>query len=313
VAAGPTERACDVLVLVGATATGKSAVAIELALQLGGEVVSADSRAFFEGLDVVTAKPSISERRGVTHHLLDCVRLDGEYDAMAFRADVNRIVPAIHARGRVPILAGGGTLYLAAVLRGLFEGPGKNVEFRQSLDDVASDELHRRLAAVDAPAAAAIHPRDRLRIVRALEVEAASGRPITSWKSEAVPLPFAFHVFGLERDRDDHRAAVAARARDMLDAGLVEEVARLRDRGLTPGCQAFRSVGVPEASAYLDGAIPRDELVDRIVRATWALARRQMAWFRGEAGVSWICVTGRDAPSVAAEIADSWRREVGRS
>jgi tRNA dimethylallyltransferase len=313
VAAGPTERLRDVLVLVGATATGKSAVAIDLALRLGGEVVSADSRAFFEGLDIVTAKPSISERCGVAHHLLDCVPLDGEYDAMAFRADVSRIVPAIHARGRVPVLAGGGTLYLAAVLRGLFEGPGKNAEFRRSLDDVASDELHRRLAVVDPPAAAAIHPRDRLRIVRALEVEATSGRPITSWKSEASPLAFAFHVFGLERDRDDHRAAVARRVHDMLDAGLVDEVARLTERGLVPGCQAFRSVGVPEALAYLDGAITRDELADRIVRATWSLARRQMAWFRGEAGVSWICVTGRDATSVADEIAASWRREVGGS
>jgi len=313
VAAGPTGRSGDVLVLVGATATGKSAVAIELALQLGGEVVSADSRAFFEGLDVVTAKPTLTERRGVTHHLLDCVPLDGEYDAMAFRADVNRIVPAIHARRRVPILAGGGTLYLAAVLRGLFEGPGKNVEFRQSLDDAPTDELHRRLAAVDPPAAAAIHPRDRLRIVRALEVEAASGRPITSWKSEAVPLPFTFHVFGLERDRDDHRAAVSRRVQDMLDDGLVDEVAQLKERGLAPGCQAFRSVGVPEAWAHLAGAITRDELADRIVRATWSLARRQMAWFRGEAGVSWICVTGRDVPSVAEEIADTWRREVRRS
>jgi tRNA dimethylallyltransferase len=312
VAVAPTGRLRDVLVLVGATATGKSAVAIDLALRLGGEVISADSRAFFEGLDIVTAKPSISERRGVAHHLLDCVPLDGEYDAMAFRADVDRIVPAILARGRVPIVAGGGTLYLASVLRGLFEGPGKNAEFRQSLADVAADELHRRLAAVDAPAAAAIHPRDRLRIVRALEVEAASGRPITSWKSEAVPLAFAFHVFGLDRDRDDHRAAVARRVHDMLDAGLVDEVARLTERGLAPGCQAFRSVGVPEALAYLEGAITRDELADRIVRATWSLARRQMAWFRGEAGVSWVCVTGRDASSVADEIAGSWRREVGR-
>jgi tRNA dimethylallyltransferase len=98
----------------------------------------------------------------------------------------------------------------------------------------------------------------------------------------------------------------------MLDAGLVEEVARLRDRGLTPECQAFRSVGVPETCAYLDGALTRDELVDRVVRATWALARRQMAWFRGEAGVSWIGVTGRDVPAIAGEIAESWRREVGR-
>ncbi|MCX6101114.1 MAG: tRNA (adenosine(37)-N6)-dimethylallyltransferase MiaA [Candidatus Bipolaricaulota bacterium] len=298
-----------VLVLLGPTATGKTAVAVELALRLGGEILSADSRAFFAGLDIVTDKPSVAERRGVPHHLIDCVPIDGEVDAMAFRADVARLVPEIAGRGRVPILAGGGTLYIAAVLRGIFEGPGKSDEFRRSLDDVASEELHRRLAQVDPTAAGAIHPRDRLRVVRALEVEAASGRPITDWKVEAVPLPFRFKTYGLLRDRDDHRAAVEARARAMMDRGLVEEVARLRASGLTSDSQAYRSVGVPEALAYLDGAITRDELLDRIVRATWALVRRQASWFRAQPGVSWVRVTGRTACDVADEIVAAWRSE----
>ena len=302
-----------VLVLLGPTATGKTAVAVELALRLGGEVISADSRAFFVGLDIVTDKPSVAERRGVPHHLIDCVPIDGEVDAMAFRADVARLVPEIAARGRVPILAGGGTLYLAAVLRGIFEGPGKSDEFRRSLDDVASEELHRRLALVDPTAAGAIHPRDRLRVVRALEVEAASGRPITDWKAEAVPLPFRFTTFGLERDRDDHRAAVEARARAMIDRGLVEEVARLRASGLTPDRQAYRSVGVPEAWAYLDGAITRDELLECIVRATWALVRRQASWFRAQPDVSWVRVTGRAAGDIADEMVAAWRGERGAS
>jgi tRNA dimethylallyltransferase len=301
-----------VLVLLGPTATGKTAVAVELAKRLGGEVISADSRAFFVGLDIVTDKPSPAERRDVPHHLIDCVPIDGEVDAMAFRADVERLVPEIDARGRVPILAGGGTLYLAGVLRGIFQGPGKSSAFRRSLDDVPVDELHRRLAEVDPPAAAKIHPRDRLRVVRALEVEAASGRTITEWKKEAIPLPFRFRIFGLARDRDEHHAAVEARVRAMIDRGLIDEVKRLRRSGLTPQCQAYRSVGIPEAWAYLDGAISRDELVERIVRATWALVRRQAAWFRAQPGVSWVDVTGRTAADAAGEIMAAWRGGEGR-
>ncbi len=297
-----------VLAILGPTATGKTAVAVEAALALGGEVISADSRAFFTGLDIVTDKPSGAERRGVPHHLIDCVPIDGEYDAMAFRADVARLVPEIAERGRVPILAGGGTLYFASVLRGIFEGPGKSEAFRDSLDDQTVAELHRRLAAVDPDAATKIHLRDRLRIVRALEVQAASGRTITEWQKEAVPLPFRFRVFGLARERGDHRAAVEARTREMIERGLVEEVARLRASGLAPRCQSYRSVGVPEAWAFLDGAISHDELVERIVKATWSLVRRQSSWFRAQPGVFWVDVTSRSAADVASEITAAWRR-----
>lgn len=300
-----------VLALLGPTASGKTAVGVELALRLGGEIISADSRAFFTGLDIVTDKPPLADRRGVPHHLIDCVPIDGSYDAMAFRADVAQCVPEIAARGRVPILVGGGTLYLAAVLRGIFEGPGRSDEFRRSLDAVPTEDLHRRLAGVDAAAAAKIHPRDRLRIVRALEVEAASGRPITEWKTEAEPLPFRFLAFGLLRDRAEHRQAVEARARAMIAAGLVDEVDRLRSRGLTPACQAYRSVGVPEAWAFLDGAVDEGEMLERIVRATWSLVRRQSSWFRSQPGVLWISATGRAAADVAGEIATRWQRERG--
>lgn len=298
-----------VLALLGPTATGKTAVSVELAQLLGGEVISADSRAFFVGLDIVTDKPSAAARRGVPHHLIDCVPTTGEYDAMAFRADVARIVPEIAARGRLPILAGGGTLYLAAVLRGIFEGPGKSDAFRRSLDDVPSEGLHRRLQEIDAEAARTIHPRDRLRVVRALEVEAASGRTITAWKAEARGLPFGFRTFGLARERDDHRKAVLERTRAMVASGLADEVAGLRRAGLNPTCQAHRSVGIPEACAFLDGEIDEGELVERIARATWALVRRQASWFRAQPGVSWVDVTGRTAADVAAEIAARWRVE----
>ena len=136
---------------------------------------------------------------------------------------------------------------------------------------------------------------------------------MTTWKTEARPLPFTFRVFGLTRERGDHRAAIEARVRAMIESGLADEVRQLRALGLTPECQAYRSVGIPETLAYLEGAITRDELLERIVRATWALARRQASWFRAQPDVSWISVTGRTAAEVADEIVAVWRSEAGGS
>ncbi|MDD4903190.1 MAG: tRNA (adenosine(37)-N6)-dimethylallyltransferase MiaA [Candidatus Bipolaricaulis sp.] len=303
---GRSDAGTAVLVLLGPTACGKTAVSLEVARRLDGEILSADSRAFFVGLDVVTAKPSPAERRAVPHHLVDCVPLRGTYDAMAFRADVARRVPEIAARGRVPIVVGGGTLYLGAILRGVFEGPGTDAAFRRSLRDVPVEDLHRRLSDVDPIAAAKIHGNDRLRIERALEVHGATGRPISEWQAKASPLPFTFVVLGLFRERDDHRRAIAARVDTMLADGLVEEAARLRQDGLEPGDQAARTIGIPEAWAVLDGRMGREELAVTLTQATWQLARRQTAWFRRDAVARWIDVSGRSPEDVAKEIEAEW-------
>lgn len=303
---GRTGDGTSVLVLLGPTACGKTAIALEVARRLDGEIVSGDSRAFFVGLDVVTAKPSPAERSLVPHHLVDCVPLRGTYDAMAFRADVARLVPEIAARGRVPMIVGGGTLYLGAILRGVFEGPGTNAAFRQSLRGIPVAELHRRLAGVDPAAAAKIHENDRLRIERALEVHTATGVPISTWQAQASPLPFHFVVVGLCRERDDHRRALRERVEGMIAAGLVEEAARLRQDGLEPEDQAARTIGIPEAWAVLDGTLARDELAPTLARVTWQLARRQAAWFRRDAVTRWIDVSGRPAEDVAKEIETTW-------
>jgi len=304
-----TGRAGDgtsVLVLLGPTACGKTAIALEVAGRLDGEIVSADSRAFFVGLDVVTAKPSPAERSLVPHHLVDCVPLRGTYDAMAFRADVARLVPEIAARGRVPMVVGGGTLYLGAILRGVFEGPGTNAAFRQSLRGIPVAELHRRLAGVDPAAAARIHENDRLRIERALEVHTATGVPISTWQGQASPLPFHFVGVGLCRERDDHRRAIRERVEGMIAAGLVEEAARLRQDGLLPGDQAARTIGIPEAWGVLDGTLARDELAATLAATTWKLVRRQMSWFRRDVVTRWIDVSARSVADVAKEIEAQW-------
>jgi len=296
-----------VLVLLGATASGKTAVAVEVAKRLDGEVISADSRAFFQGLDIVTAKPTEAERQGIPHHLIDNVSFRESYDAMAFRRDVERLVPVIAARGAVPILAGGGTLYLRAVLSGLFEGPSKDEEFRAKLETVDPRVLHERLASVDPEAAASIHVNDRLRLTRALEVHRRTGRPISELQLQAEPLPYDFVVIGLRRDREEHRTAIVRRTREMIEAGLVAEIRALLDAGLTPDMQAYRTIGIPEVADHLSDESTLAEMEELIVRATWALARRQMAWFRREKDAAWVDLTGRSVSDVAERVHSLWK------
>ena len=303
----PTDgREDPILVVLGPTAVGKTAVGVEVARRIGGEIVSADSRAFFVGLDVVTDKPSEAQRRGIPHHLIDTVPLCDTYDAMAFRRDVEQLIPEIRARGRVPILAGGGTLYLSAVLRGIFEGPARDNALRATMADRSVGGLYEQLVSVDPAAAKTIHRNDRLRITRALEVFELTGRSIGTWQARAVPLPFPRLIAGLRRDRDDHRAAIAARVRRMIDRGLVDEVRRLREEGLGPDCQAYRTIGVPEVAAFLDGRASKLEMEREITNRTWALVRRQSAWFRREKDVSWWDVSGRDTSEVADDIVAAW-------
>lgn len=297
----------SILVLLGPTATGKTDVAVAVARRLGGEIISADSRAFFKDLDIVAAKPTTTERQGIPHHLIDSVSVDHGYDAMAFRRDVERLVPEIVKRGRLPILVGGGTLYLGAIIRGIFEGPSKDDRFREGLAQETSEALHGRLCQVDPDAANGIHPNDRLRIVRALEVYEATGRPISRWQAEARPLPYDVSVFGLKRERADHRAAIKARVRRMLDDGLIEEVERLKSAGLQETAQAYRTIGIPEVVAHLDGRLTKAELEDVIARQTWSLARRQAAWFRRDPDVVWIEATGRTIDDLATEIVERWK------
>jgi len=303
----PVGDRAPVLVVLGPTATGKTALAVELAHRVDGEVISADSRAFFRGLDIVTDKPSLEEQDGVPHHLIDCVPIDGTYDAMAFRADVVRLLPEIRARGRVPIVAGGGTLYLGAILRGIFDGPAKDPALRAELDAQPLAALGEELSRVDPDAAARIHPNDRLRIVRALEVFRSTGRAISCWHAEAEPLPERFLVAGLSRTRDDHRHAIEARVRRMVERGVFAEMAALAKAGLSPDVQAYRTVGVAEAFEVLDGRLSEAEFVETVAQRTWQLARRQMAWFRRDRDVRWIDRTEATTRRAADDLLTHWK------
>lgn len=304
---GSQQAQLPVLVILGPTASGKTAVAIELAKLTNGEVISADSRAFFSGLDIVTDKPTLTERAGICHHLIDCVPIDGSYDAMAFRSDVSRLLPDIRSRDCQPIIAGGGTLYLASILRGIFEGTVKNEALRSSMTARDLDDLFDELTSVDPMAASRIHQNDRLRITRALEVFHTTGKMMSQWQVEARPLPEAFHVVGLHRDRADHRAQIDDRIHQMLNRGVIEEIAQLRTRGLTEAVQAYRTIGVPEAFDVLDGTLTREDFVQAVSARTWQLVRRQMAWFRRDNDVHWIDVTHRSAADIARHVLSDLR------
>ena len=304
---GPQQARTPVLVVLGPTASGKTAVAIELACRTNGEIISADSRAFFAGLDIVTDKPPLDERGGIPHHLIDCLPIDGAYDAMAFRSDVARLLPEIRNRHSQPVIAGGGTLYLGAILRGIFEGAAKDEDLRSAMGERSIDDLFRELESVDPVAAEKIHPNDRLRITRSLEGYRTTGKPMSQWQAEAEPLPEAFYVVGLSRERSQHRILIEERVRQMLDRGLIEEIELLRTRGLTRDVQAYRTIGVREAFDVLDGKTTMEEFVRIVSNRTWQLVRRQMAWFRRDEAIRWIDVTCRTAKDVAEQILSEWR------
>lgn len=286
--------ALRVVALVGATATGKSDAALALAERIDGEIISADSRQVYRYLDVGTAKPTAAERARVAHHLLDVADPDEVFDVARYRAAALAAAREIAGRGRPVIVCGGTGLYLRALLGGLFPAPGRDPELRARLHALEASDgagtLHRRLARVDPRAAARLHPNDLLRVVRALEVEALTGRPISAWQDEH---RFAGGdvealLLGCARPRDELAARIEARCDAMLAAGLLDEIRGLWARGYAPDLPALRSVGYREMSAYLRGTIDRISARAAFARATRRLAKRQRIWFDAEPAIEWF-------------------------
>ncbi len=293
------------MVIAGPTASGKTRLAVDLALRLEGEIVSADSQQLYRGLDVGTAKPAAEERAAVPHHLLD-VAVPGEgMDAKRWCALADSAIADIVARGRFPLVTGGTGLYLRTLLHGVVEAPGCNPELRARLEAEAASQgreaLHRRLAEVDPAAAARIRPNDLVRIIRALEI-AAGGRP----QSEL----FAAHrfaaqryrarIFALDRPRAELHRRIDARVQAMFRDGLLDEARALIERFGGPPPKL--PIGYDEAIACVRGEIPLAEAVRRVQVAHRRYARRQVIWLRKEAGVEWL-----SPPLDVERIADSCR------
>ena len=289
-----------VIAVVGPTAAGKSELSLGLALALGGEVVNADSMQLYAGMDIGTAKLSPAQRRGVPHHLLDIWDVREAANVATYQRLAREAIAGIHARGQVPVLAGGSGLYLRAALDHL-EFPGTDPAVRDRLEaelaTAGAGALHARLAALDPVAATAILPSNGRRIVRALEVIEVAGRPF------AAVLPqyesrYAVVQLGLRVGRGELDQRIAERTARMWRAGLVDEVAVLERAGLREGRTAGRALGYAQVLRFLAGEYDEDEARAQTILATRRFARRQEAWFRRDPRVSWLAADTRDADTL---------------
>ena len=304
-----------IVVVVGPTAVGKSALAVQLALSLRTEVLAADSRQVYRGMDVATDKPTLDERGGVPHGLIDVVEPDEPFNAGLYRRYADREIARLHGEGKLPLIVGGTGLYVRALLGGLCAGPQSNLPLRAALeaeaDRIGADELHRRLAALDPVSAARLHPNDRVKVIRALEVHAQTGRPLSEFQQRHgfTARPYATLLIGLMRERADLYARIERRVDQMLARGLVEETRRLLARGYDRSMGSMKGLGYKQIAGYLAGEYGYEEAVRRLKRDTRHFAKRQLTWFRKEPGIHWLpLATEADQATVVAQALDLIRR-----
>lgn len=283
----------DILVIVGPTASGKTAVGIELAQRLNGEIISADARQIYRFMDIGTAKPTAEERSAVRHHLIDFINPDEDYSAGQFAEDASAVIGDILCRGKMPILVGGAGLYIRALFDGFSPMPKIPAEIRVRLKEEGREslpELYNRLCEVDPEWAAKIQATDTQRILRGLEVFEASGKPFSEHQ-KVPPTPPIRHTasyFGLQWEREALYERINARACLMFENGLIEEAASLRDRGYTPTLNALNAFGYREIFQYLDGKTTLDRALADLQQGTRRYAKRQMTFFRKNERIQWV-------------------------
>jgi tRNA dimethylallyltransferase len=294
-----------VIIVLGPTGVGKTGASILLAQALDTEIISADSMQIYRGMDIGTAKPSVGERSGVKHHMVDIVDPSGSFSAGKYIKTISPVIDELHARGKVPLIVGGTGLYIKAVTRGIFSGPSADWDLRGELLSAEESEpglLFTYLLKIDPDAASRIERNDTRRIVRAIEV-CMKGRERMSHlqKSLTRPLPYDFVKIGLARERKELYGLIERRVDLMLEQGLIEEV-----RGLlanTPDRTPMQAIGYKEIASYLQGDISKDEAVRLVKRNTRRYAKRQFSWFKKEEGIGWIDLTGiYDSRDIFGEI-----------
>jgi tRNA dimethylallyltransferase len=298
------------VVVLGPTASGKTALSLALAERFEGEIVNCDSVAMYCEFDLGTAKPTLSERSRAPHHLLDCVEPTNPITAGEYARQTRQVLGEIKARGRLPILVGGTGLYLRALLEGLFPGPQRSEELRERLRERASSRgsnyLHRMLRRLDPAAAEKIHANDMAKLIRAIEVCLASRQRMTElWQQRGREPLRGFRILrlGLDPDRQALYDRINRRAQQMFDAGLIEETQRLLEKyGDAAG--PLSSLGYKQAVQFLRGELTREQAVQAAQQAHRNYAKRQMTWFRRESEVHWLSGFGDDEQ--VQETATSW-------
>lgn len=285
-----------IIAIIGPTASGKSSLAIDLACRFHGEIVSADSVQVYRFLDIGTAKPTPGERRRVPHHLIDILNPDEDYSAALFREHADRIIAELDAR-KTPVFVVGGTgLYLKALVRGLFSGPGADPQlrrkFREAAEKKGSSFLHEELKRIDPHSAARIYPRDTLRIIRALEVFALTQRPISGFQEGHRFQENRYDILkiGLWVGREELYRRINLRVDRMMEEGWLEEVRAVLGRGYSPDSKPLRSLGYKEIISYLTGEAGIEETIDLVKKSTRRYAKRQLTWFKADPQVNWFPV-----------------------
>ncbi len=304
----PPELLRNCWYIAGPTAVGKTALSLCLAERLGGEILSLDSMAIYRGMDIGTAKPTRAEREQVPHHLLDLVEPHEEFSTVEYLQHAEQAIREVRERGQTPIFVGGTGLYLRSLLRGVFEGPAADWEYRRELEQREQAEpgcLWRELQLRDATTAARLHPHDQRRIIRALEVCELTGQPL-SVQQQQQPLPpeeRPRHIFWLHPPRDWLAERINQRVEQMFSSGLVEEVRTLLQRTPPPGRTAAQGLGYKEVMAHLRGETDLPTTVTIIQTRTRQFAKRQHTWFRNLPECQEIPLTGTEtAPELIASL-----------
>jgi tRNA dimethylallyltransferase len=309
--------ALPLLVLVGPTGVGKTVTALCLAERLSMEAVSADSRQVYRWMDIGTGKPTAEQRQRLPHHLIDIVDPDQGYDAARFRRDGLEAIAAVRSRGRLPLVVGGTGLYVRALLKGLRPAPPADPELRAALEAEAirhgTERLHDRLGRIDPRTAARLHPRDRVRIVRALEVrlqaQVTAEPPRSSAGDWASAPAFRLLMVGLAQERGRLNRRLTERVRDMVARGMMDEVRALMDAGYDVDAPGMGSIGYRQLAAVARGRLGMEEALRLMTRDTTRYAKRQMTWFARDREVRWLDVDEAGGVGGAATQIARWAEE----
>jgi len=283
-----------IIIIVGPTAVGKTALSLALAENLKTEIISADSVQIYKQLNIGSAKPTLEEMNGIPHHLIDCVAATEAFSVSDYSLLAKAEIRKLHEAGKIPVVVGGTGLYVNALMYDMnFGASCADEAFRIKMEDLAKTEgniaVHDLLTRVDPVAAARIHPNNLKRVIRALEVNHITGKPFADFASEpALTQDYEVVLIGLTRPRDLLYNRINERVGLMLEAGLVEEVKILKNSGLDDSFQSMQGIGYKEVLSYLDGHTSYDEMVDRVRQGSRNYAKRQMTWFKRYEGIHFI-------------------------
>lgn len=292
------------VVIAGATATGKSDLALDVAEAVGGEIINVDALQFYRGMDIGTAKLPALERRGIAHHLLDILTVREEASVAEFQAQARGLVAEIRARGRVPVAVGGSGLYIRALTDRLEfppSDPSVRARLEQEAREIGAGALHARLVGEDPTAAAKINVADERRIVRALEVIAITGRPFSAFLPAYEFADPNVVYTAVSRERGELHERVERRVQFMMEQGFLVEVERLLDEGIEEGKTARQAIGYAQMIDHVRGRLSRDEAIESTVVGTRKLVRKQDTWFRRDPRFTWLDGTDRDAARAQVE------------